>query len=92
MKSVFYVAENLKSAIDFIKVNTDWDQVTRVSFRNGDENIVVISDFMRIRGRKVDKVYIDHSFTKIKDSMYMDFVRRFKDLNIGPVTVEEKAI
>jgi hypothetical protein len=67
MESIFYVAENLKSAINFIKVNTDWKQVTNVSFRNGDENIIVISDFMRIRGRKVDGVYIDHSFTKIKE-------------------------
>jgi len=92
MKSVFYVAENLKSAIDFIRANTDWEQVTRVSFRNGDENIIVISDFMRIRGRKVDGVYIDHSFTKIRDDMYMDFVRRFNYLNIEPVTIEEKAI
>lgn len=90
MKSIFYVAENLKSAINFIKVNTDWKQVTNVSFRNGDENIIVISDFMRIRGRKVDGVYIDHSFTKIKDTMYMDFTRRFKDLGIEPITIEEK--
>lgn len=90
MKNIFYVAENLKSAIDFIKVNTDWKQVTRVSFRNGDENIIVISDFMRIRGRKVDGVYIDHSFTKIKESMYMDFIRLFKDLGIEPNTIEAK--
>lgn len=92
MKSVFYVAENLKNAIDFIKANTNWKQVTNVSFRNGDENIIVISDFMRIRGRKFDGVYIDHSFTKIKGSMYMDFVRRFDVLGIKPITLEEKAI
>ena len=92
MKSVFYVAENLKNAIAFIKANTDWEQITNVSFRNGDENIIVISDFMRIRGRKVDGVYVDHSFSKIKDSMYMDFVKRFNDLGIKPVTITEKAI
>lgn len=92
MKTIFYVAENIKNAINFIKVNTDWEQVTNVSFRNGDENIIVISDFMRIRGRKVDGVYIDHSFTKIKDAMYMDFIKRFSDLGIEPITIEEKAI
>ncbi|MCM2680009.1 hypothetical protein [Echinimonas agarilytica] len=88
MKSVFYVAENLKNAINFIKVNTDWKQVTNVSFRNGDENIIVISDFMRIRGRKVDGVYIDHSFTKIKDTIYMDFTKRFRVLGIKPIIIE----
>lgn len=92
MKSIFYVAENLKNAINFIKANTDWKQVTHVSFRNGDENIIVISDFMRIRGRKVDGVYIDYSFTRIKDSMHMDFVKRFNDLGIEPITIEEKVI
>lgn len=91
MKSIFYVAENLVNAIGFIKQNTDWQQVTNVSFRNGDENIIVISDFMRIRGRKVDGVYIDHSFTAMKDSMYMDFCKRFRDLGIEPIKIEEKA-
>lgn len=92
MKSIFYVAENLKNAINFIKVNTDWKQITNVSFRNGDENIIVISDFMHIRGRKVDGIYIDHSFTKIKDTMHMDFTKRFRDLGIEPITIKEKAI
>lgn len=91
MKSIFYVAENVSAAIAFIKVNTNWKQITNVSFRNGDENIIVISDFMRIRGRKVDGVYIDHSFTKIKDSMYMDFSKRFRDLGIVPIKIYEKA-
>lgn len=90
MKHIFYVAEKLPNAIAFIKANTDWQQVTKVSFRNGDENIIVISDFMRIRGRKVDGVYIDYSFTKIKDSMYVDFVRRFDDLGIEPILISER--
>lgn len=88
MKSIFYVAENIANAIGFIKQNTNWLQVTNVSFRNGDENIIVISDFMRIRGRKVDGVYIDHSFTTMKGSMYMDFCKRFRELGITPIKIE----
>ena len=90
MKRKFYVAESVRSAVAFIKVNTDWTRVTNVSFRNGDENIIVISDFMRIRGQRVDGVYIDYSFTKIRDPAYTDFINRFKALDVEPITIKEK--
>ena len=62
MKAMFYIAETIESGVAFILANTDWQQTTRVSFRNGSEKILVICSFMRIRGRKVDGVYLDPLF------------------------------
>jgi len=92
MKNIFYVAENLMNAITFIRSNTDWKQVTNVSFRNGDENITVISDFTRIIGKKVEGIYIDYSFARMNNYTYTDFVQRFKALGMEPVVIEEKEI
>lgn len=86
MKNIFYVAEKIQAAVLFINANTDWKRVTNVSFVNGDEKIIVISDFNQIMGRKVDGVYIDYSFTRIRDSR---FVERFLNLKITPIKIEE---
>ena len=89
MKSVFYVAKDVDLAVKFIKANTNWKHVTRFSFRNGGENIIVISDFMRIRGRKVDGVYVDYSFNEINDRVRLDFINRFNDLNLTPEKINK---
>lgn len=90
MKSVFYVAENIHSAIIFIKSNTDWKQRTSISFTNGDEIVIVISSFMRFRGKRVDGVYIDHTFNRMEDSVRQDFTHRFVILGIDPITIKER--
>lgn len=89
MKNCFYVAKSLHDAITFIKANTNWKQVTNVSFRSGDENIIIITQFMRIRGRKVDKVYIDYSFYSLPNSEWYDFKQRFHHLGIEPIVIHE---
>lgn len=87
MKLKFYVAEKVDHAINFIKVNTDWIQRSSVCFQNEDEKIIVVSDFMKIRGRKFDGVYIDYSFNKVRG--FGDFQNRFKHLEIKPVLIKE---
>ncbi len=84
----YYVAANIHEAIIFIKANTNWVQTTNVSFRNGKEKITVISDFMRIRGKVFDKVYNDYSYTNVRQ--WEDFVKRFRMLDIYPITLKEK--
>lgn len=88
MKKFFYVAPSLHNAVNFINGNTDWKQINSVSFRNGDEQIVVISDFMRIRGRHVDGIYIDHTFTALENHEWVNFTERFKHLGIEPIKIE----
>lgn len=88
-KSCFYVAYSVHRAVIFIKVNTDWIQTSPVTFVNGDEHITVISRFDDFRGRAVDKVYIDHSFSRIRDVEWIDFKYRFHSLGISPVIVKE---
>jgi hypothetical protein len=90
VKSVFYVCSDIQEAINFIRVNTDWSQRTRVSFLNKDENIVVINSFERIRGRIVDKVYIDYSFESLNDNIQHNFKERFKHLGVTPINLNEK--
>lgn len=90
MKNMFYVAKELRNAICFIEVNTDWKKTTSVSFRNGDENITVISDFNRIRGREVDGVYVDYTFSWINPNIRSAFQARFDALGIQPVILEDK--
>jgi hypothetical protein len=51
--------------------------------------ITFITQFMRIRGRKVDKVYIDYSFTSLSYNEWYDFNQRFNYLGIDPITVKE---
>lgn len=91
MKNIFYVAQDLRGAIGFIEVNTDWKKATNVSFRNGDEHITVISDFKRIMGRHVDGIYIDYSFSAIRPDIKSDFQHRFDTLNIEPMVLEAKS-
>ena len=90
MKNIFYMAPSLREAIIFIERNTDWKRVTRVSFRNGDENIVVIDSLMRMRGRHIDGIYIDHSFSSIPEDIKHELNLRFNALNIEPVLIEER--
>ena len=91
MKNMFYVAQDLRAAIGFIEVNTDWKKASNVSFRNGDEKITVIDDFRRMMGWHVDGIYIDHSFSSIRPDIKTDFQHRFEALNITPVVLEEKS-
>jgi len=90
MKNMFYVAQDLRAAIGFIEVNTDWKKASNVSFRNGDERITVISDFRRMMGRHVDGIYIDHSFSSIRPDIRSDFQHRFDYLGIEPVLLGQK--
>ncbi len=84
----FYVAANIHDAVTFIKANTDWVQITNVSFRNGNEKIIIISSFMRIRGKVFDRVYKDYSYTNVRQ--WEDFEKHFRMLDIYPITLKEK--
>lgn len=90
MKKFFYVAANIDHAVTFIKVNTNWKQVSNVVFVNGDERIVVISKFINIRGRKCDGIYIDYSFRNLPDNEYTNFQERFNHLDLTPIEIERR--
>jgi hypothetical protein len=90
MKRMFYVAANLQGAIAFIKSNTDWRQVTRVSFRNATENIIIITEFNQMRGKHVDGVYVGPCFFDIADKDFYQFRERFIHLNINPYNIEAR--
>lgn len=89
MKKMFYVTPSLDLACAFIEANTDWKKVTSVSFRNGDENIIIIDSLMRMRGHNVDGVYIDYSFSSIPPSIKHELQQRFDLLGIHPVCIEQ---
>lgn len=84
---MFYVAADLENAVNFIKSNTDWRQVTRVSFRNGSENIIIITKFSQIRGQRVNGVYVGPCFFDLDDEDFYLFRQRFIHLNIKPYNI-----
>lgn len=90
MKRMFYVAANLKDAVGFIKRNTDWRQVTPVSFRNANENIIIITEFNQMRGKHVDGVYVGPCFFDIADKDFYQFRERFIHLNIKPYNIQTR--
>lgn len=51
MSNFFYVVERIDHAITLIKINTDWKQVAKYCFVNGDERIVIINSSYKLRGK-----------------------------------------
>ena len=88
MNNSVYIAETIPSGIDFIKANTDWRPITNVSFKNGDEHVVVISQFVRIRGRKFKNIYIDSNHYKNRE--WDLFAERIFHLGVEPKMITQK--
>lgn len=88
MKSYFYIAKTVLEGMAFAEANTDWKRVTRVSFRSGDKNIIVISQFNNIRGRKVDGIYLDPSYYENRE--WGLFEERIGYLEITPEHITQK--
>lgn len=88
MMNSVYIAKTIESGINFIKANKDWKQVTHVSFKNDKEHIVVISQFIRIRGRRFENIYLNPDYYENRE--WDLFSERIHHLGIEPNLITQR--
>lgn len=87
LKRVYLICANVKKTAENIKKsNVSWKNLTAYTFVDQEkgEKITLIDEFMSIRGRTYDKVYLDETYDRLPLKQQEDFKVRFAYVKIKP--------